>query len=79
MKDRLLGGRGDDAEVGGEGVGVPEGAFIAGGGVAVEVEAWWRGAGWIAVIAPGHGAAIWESEWLCWGWHTEASDILSLN
>jgi hypothetical protein len=55
---------------------VPEGALVARGGVVVEVEDWWGGAGWIAVFAPGHGAAIWESEWLCWGWHTKAFDIL---
>jgi hypothetical protein len=44
--------------------GLPQGAFVAGGGVAVEVGGWWGCAGWIAVFAPGHGAAIWESEWV---------------
>jgi hypothetical protein len=64
----------DDAEVVGEGEGVPEGAFIAGGGVAVEIEDWWGSAGWIAVFTPSHGAAIREAECLCLGRHDEAFD-----
>lgn len=68
--------RADDTQVVGYGKMVPEGAFVAGGGEAVEVEDWWEGTGGIAVFAPGYGPAVWEGECLCGSWHCEAFDIL---
>jgi len=61
----------DDAEMVREGERVPEGAFIAGRRVAVEIEDGWGGAGGIAVLTPGYGAAVREDECLCWGLHDD--------
>jgi hypothetical protein len=54
----------DDSEVVVEGQRVPEGAFEARGGHAVEVDDGWRGTERIAMFAPGEGAVIREGEGL---------------
>jgi hypothetical protein len=59
----------DDSEVVVEGQRVPEGAFEAGGGHAVEVDDGWRGTERIAIFAPGESTAIREGEGLSFCCH----------
>jgi hypothetical protein len=59
----------DDPEVVVEGQRLPEGAFEAGRGHAVEVDDGWRGTERIAMFAPGESAAIREDEGLGFCYH----------
>jgi len=71
----------DDPEVVVEGQRLPEGAFEAGRGHAVEVDDGWRGTERIAMFAPGEGAAIREDERLSFCGHyrdTEDLDGISV-